>query len=271
MSDIPRLRILSLGAGVQSTTLALMAARGEIEMPDCAIFADTGWEPRAVYEHLDRLEQALPFPVYRVQYKDLRAGLAGEKKAGSRFVRVDIPAFLFDGRKALGLANRTCTKDYKIRPIEKKARALLGYAGRRVPRGIYAEQWIGISLDEAQRIKPARNDWQVNRWPLIERRMSRGDCLAWLGRAGWTAPKSSCIGCPYHSDAAWRALPADEFADAVEVDRRLRDRPSEEYRTRGTLYLHRSGKPLSDVDFSTAEDRGQGNMFNNECEGICGV
>lgn len=48
-----RLRILSLGAGVQSTTLALMAAHGEIgPMPDCAIFADTGWEPKAVYEHL---------------------------------------------------------------------------------------------------------------------------------------------------------------------------------------------------------------------------
>ena len=39
------LRILSLGAGVQSTTLALMAAHGEVEAPDCAIFADTGWEP----------------------------------------------------------------------------------------------------------------------------------------------------------------------------------------------------------------------------------
>jgi hypothetical protein len=33
---------------VQSTTLALMAARGEIEPPDCAIFADTGWEPAAI-------------------------------------------------------------------------------------------------------------------------------------------------------------------------------------------------------------------------------
>ena len=37
------LRVISLGAGVQSTTMALMAAHGEIgPMPDCAIFADTG-------------------------------------------------------------------------------------------------------------------------------------------------------------------------------------------------------------------------------------
>lgn len=39
------LKILSLGAGVQSTTLLLLAERGELERPDRAIFADTGWEP----------------------------------------------------------------------------------------------------------------------------------------------------------------------------------------------------------------------------------
>ncbi len=69
------LRVLSLGAGVQSTTLALMAAHGEIgPMPDCAIFADTGWEPAAVYEHLDWLASGnvLPFPIHRV--RSLRRG-----------------------------------------------------------------------------------------------------------------------------------------------------------------------------------------------------
>ena len=53
VSDV-KLRCLSLGAGVQSTTMALMAAHGALTpMPDCAIFADTGWEPEAVYDHLD--------------------------------------------------------------------------------------------------------------------------------------------------------------------------------------------------------------------------
>lgn len=59
-------RILSLGAGVQSSTLALMAAHGEIERPDCAIFADTQAEPESVYRWLDWLETQLPFPVLRV-------------------------------------------------------------------------------------------------------------------------------------------------------------------------------------------------------------
>lgn len=56
MSESKPLHIISLGAGVQSTTLALMAAGGGLTpMPDCAIFADTGEEPSAVYRHLDWL------------------------------------------------------------------------------------------------------------------------------------------------------------------------------------------------------------------------
>lgn len=92
-SDGIRLRVLSLGAGVQSTTLALMAAHGEIgPMPDCAIFADTGWEPKAVYEHLAWLmsPNVLPFPVHIVSAGDIRADLV----AGAHGKRwASIPAF----------------------------------------------------------------------------------------------------------------------------------------------------------------------------------
>jgi hypothetical protein len=49
----PTIRTLSLGAGVQSTTLLLMSLEGMLPKLDCAIFADTGWEPQRVYEHLD--------------------------------------------------------------------------------------------------------------------------------------------------------------------------------------------------------------------------
>ena len=67
------MNIISLGAGVQSSVMALMAARGEIDtMPDCAVFSDTQWEPKKVYEHLNWLEKQLPFPVYRVTNGNLR-------------------------------------------------------------------------------------------------------------------------------------------------------------------------------------------------------
>ena len=66
------LEIISLGAGVQSSVMALMAARGELTpMPSAAVFADTQWEPAGVYAHLDWLEQQLPFPTYRVTQGNL--------------------------------------------------------------------------------------------------------------------------------------------------------------------------------------------------------
>lgn len=65
------LTVISLGGGVQSSVMALMAAEGAIKpMPDFAVFADTGWEPAGVYRHLHWLETKLPFPVRRVQRWD---------------------------------------------------------------------------------------------------------------------------------------------------------------------------------------------------------
>jgi hypothetical protein len=52
------MRTLSLGAGVQSTTLLLMSLDGTLPKVDCAIFADTGWEPARVYEHLALITDA---------------------------------------------------------------------------------------------------------------------------------------------------------------------------------------------------------------------
>ncbi len=298
--DRIRLRVLSLGAGVQSTTLALMAAHGEIgPMPDCAIFADTGWEPRAVYEHLAWLmsPNVLPFPVHIVSAGDIRADLI----AGSQGKRwASIPAFtrnitpagsempilgeedgelvvigtriLRADRIDVGMIRRQCTSDYKIIPIRRKVRELVGLTRRRSPKTAIVEQWIGISLDEALRMKPSFEDWQVNRWPLIERRMSRRDCLRWLQRHDYPAPpKSACIGCPFHSDAAWRHISdtdPEAWADAVALDRTIRTG----FRgIRGEVYLHRSAVPLDEADLTTDADRGQLDLWPNECEGMCGV
>jgi hypothetical protein len=260
------LRAISLGAGVQSTAMALMAAHGEIgPMPDCAIFADTGCEPRAVYDHLAWLRSAnvLPFPVYTVERGNLRDDLLRCVERGWS----DIPAFVKNPDGTVGVINRQCTKQYKVRPIRQKVRQLLGIERRPSPSVPIAEQWIGISTDEAWRMKPSGEAWQMNRWPLIELRLHRRDCLSWLAKRGYPVPpKSACTCCPYHSDEQWRGLAPDEFAEAVSIDRAIRHS-----RSRGTLYLHRSCVPLDEVDFSTAEDRGQLNLFINECAGLCGT
>jgi len=269
------LRVISLGAGVQSTTMALMAAHGEITpMPDCAIFADTGWEPKAVYEHLAwmRSPNVLPFPVHVVNNGNIREALTSE--VSGRYAAV--PFFLRKANGEEGLGRRQCTHEYKLVPLKWKQRELMGVERKsRLPKGA-CEVWIGISTDEAMRMKPATAAWQTNRWPLIEKRMNRNDCLRWLERNSYPKPpKSSCIGCPFHNDAHWRDMrdnsPA-EFADAVAVDATIRAGGTQSNKNmKLAQFMHRSLKPLDQVDLSTAEDHGQLNLFNNECEGMCGV
>lgn len=266
------LRVLSLGAGVQSTTLALMAAHGEFEhAPDCAIFADTSSEPESVYRHLDWLESVLPFPVHRVTAGSLKDAIFLAMNGGAARMDARPPFFTKSG----GTLNRQCTHDHKIAPIERKVRELIGLKPRqRGPKTPVVEMWIGISLDEATRMKPARRSYIVNRWPLIEKRMRRSDCLRWCDGHGYPRPsKSACTFCPFHNDAEWREMKKNDprsFAEAVAIDAAIRPGlgrlgPIDDW------FVHRKCVPLSEVDLSTDEDRGQINMFENECEGMCGV
>lgn len=271
---MPELRVLSLGAGVQSTTLALMAAHGEIEPPDCAIFADTQAEPAAVYEHLQWLMSAgvLPFPVHVVTRSSLLADLYDPRGGPTGGARP--PFYAVTDAGAAGPLQRQCTTKYKIDPIRRKVRELLGLQpGQRAPRTRVVEQWIGISTDEAHRMKPSRDRFIANRWPLIERRMSRWDCLRWLERHDYRRPpKSACTFCPYRNDVGWREMrdtaPAD-WQQAVEIDRHIRRHMPRVKKSE--IYIHRSLQPLEEVDLRNADERGQPDLFGSECEGMCGV
>lgn len=265
------LHVLSLGAGVQSSTLALMAARGEIgPMPDAAIFSDTGWEPRAVYAWLDWLELQLPFPVHRVSAGNLRDDtIAKQNGTGGRFASIPWHMTNPDGTDSMG--RRQCTREYKIDPITKEKRRLLGYEPRqRIPAGSCVT-WIGISTDEGHRMKPSRDPWNVNCFPLIDARMSRGDCLAWMESRGYPRPpKSSCIGCPYHGDREWQIIKNDPeaWADAVAIDKIIREPANG---IKGRQYMHRSRVPLDEVVLMTPESSGQTDLWAEECEGMCGL
>jgi hypothetical protein len=268
----PRLRVLSLGAGVQSTTVALLAAEGAIDRVDYAIFADTESEPNAVYSHLEWLESRLPFKVHHVSAGNLKAEILGAM-AGTNRMDARPPFLTASG----GMLRRQCTGDFKIVPIQRKLRELAGIErGARGPKYIAVEQLIGISTDEASRMKDSRFRWLLHRFPLIELGMSRGDCLRWLAERGYpTPPKSACTFCPYHDDRMWREMKLNDpesFAEAVEVDEAIRPGIAGPKRPDGEAwYLHRQRIPLRLVDFSNAEDRGQTNLFNEECEGMCGV
>jgi hypothetical protein len=270
------LTILSLGAGVQSTTLALLAAHGVISpMPDYAVFADTQSEPAHVYRHLSWLmsPNVLPFPVHVVTVGSLRdqilSASAGRTRNDGR-----PPLYIRNDDDSCGTLRRQCTDDFKIIPIEKEIRRLLGLKpGQRWPRKPVVEEWIGISLDEFSRVKLSRREAIVKRHPLIELGMGRLDCLDWLHRHGYPLPgKSACTFCPYKKDSEWRDMKdndPDSWRDACEIDEAVR---SKQYvASIGEAYVHRSLRPLSEVDFSKVVNRENENPLINECDGVCGV
>jgi len=270
---------LSLGAGVQSSTIALMAAAGEITpMPKAAIFADTEAEPASVYKWLEWLERQLPFPVHRVTNGSLtKRSLTTfvNRKTGKPYVKSLIPAFIQNEDGSQGLLGRSCTYDHKIIPITRKVRELALI--KRGQSHLGAVQWIGISFDEIHRMKPSRDKWAQHRWPLIEMEMTRSDCVKWMEKNGFPKPpRSACVYCPFHSDNEWRRLKNHEpaaFAAAVQFERDLQQlHESKEVNNRlnGVPFLHDSLKPLGEIDFS--EDTTQGQFkWGNECEGMCGV
>ena len=249
--------------------LALLGDQGKFgDKPDCAIFADTGWEPEGVYEHLEWLTTQLSYPVHIIQKGNITDDYFASAKNGKRFA--SIPFFTDNG----GMVRRQCTNEYKIQPIRKKTREMLGLKhGQRGPKEKVVETWIGISTDEIQRVKESRDAWQHNRWPLIEARMDRAACIKWFGEnyPGRKLPRSACIGCPYRNDREWRMMKDDDpesWQKAVEFDAHLRVYKREAMTH--NEFLHRSLKPLDKVDLSTPADHGQ-ISFLDECEGMCGI
>lgn len=267
----PVLRVLSLGAGVQSTTMALMAAHGEIPAPDYAIFADTQWEPTAVYQHLTwlRSPNVLPFPVHVVTAGDIRQSIRDRRNTtGGRFAAIPWHTVNPDGSHGIG--RRQCTSEYKLAPIMREIRRLLGRPGRAYIRPASVEVMIGISRDEAYRAKPAKQHYIRNTYPLLDLGMRRHDCAQWLTRHEYPVPsKSACIGCPFHADAHWIEMRDNwplEWSDAVAADRELRQGKSRGIRA--TEFMHSRRQPLDQVTF--VADR-QADMFGNECLGMCGL
>lgn len=280
-------RILNLGAGTQSSVLYLMMCRGEIAPAEVAIFADTQWEPRAVYDHLEWLkaEGAGRVPIVTVTAGNLREEMITFRRNRSGNVfgkRPSIPLFVLNSDGSQGIIRRQCTTAFKVGPIQLYIRReMLGLAkGQRVPKGTVITQVFGISFDERQRMRASREAWSVFEYPLVDLKMRRQQVIEWAERnyPGRTFPRSACIGCPYHSNAEWRHLRDTDpgaFADAVKFDEEIRvaDRAGQSLRKMlvGLPYIHRSLKPLA---VAKIDEDGPGlwdGVADNECEGMCGV
>ncbi len=188
---------LSWGCGVQSTALAVMSALGDLPKLDAVITADTGWERQATYEIRDYFKPWLEergIPVYIVS--------AGNVKIQGAEEHNHIPFWTSKG----GPLMRQCTKHYKITPIKRQARILAGFHKNKPPHPPAGQivQWLGISLDEYQRMNQSRLQYIVHRYPLVEKRITRWDCIDYLRKKRLPVPiKSACVGCPYRQPSEW--------------------------------------------------------------------
>lgn len=268
-------KILSFGGGVQSVTIAVMACKGSIVKPDYAIFADPQWETKATYDYMDWFEGWM---------KDRGLTLIKRTAGNIREKALDnnrwasMPLFTLDENGKKGMLRRQCTNDFKIQVVYKAIRDLLGipkYGRVKVP----VEVWLGITMDEAQRMKDSRVKWAVNKYPLIDlgyyreyltdNMFSGANCIDYLKQHNIPIPpKSACIGCPFHSDDFWFDLKhnsPEEFEDACQFDDAVRN--STRKGVKSLVFIHRSRQPLRDVDFKTDTI----NHFNEECEGHCGL
>jgi len=240
------IRILSWGCGVQSTVLGEMSAYGDLSRLDAIITADIGWERQATYDIRDW---------YANRWRGM--GMRVEIVSGGNIRRgaeehIHIPFWTSGG----GPLRRQCTRHFKLTPLKQRSRELAGFHATRPPHPPAGtiEQWLGISLDEHRRAVRSRIRFIVNRYPLLEMRMVRQDCIAYLEKKGLPVPpKSACICCPYRSASEWlemRDEAPDEFAAAVAFDETNRHNP---LATRGgsteeELYLLRSLEPLGQAN-----------------------
>lgn len=281
------IRVLSLGGGIQSVTVARMSLLGDLPRLDHVVFADTGDEWPETYDVVADLERS--FTAAAVGFHRVRCELPSRlpvlsdtlmlaDKAG-RWSAPPLYVQNLDGSD--GFTNRQCTGDYKKAPIEKKLRQLAGIKRNSPgPKHVVVETWLGISADEKQRMKVGQR-WQRIWHPLIEgpQPMTRWDCEQWLRRHGFEVPvKSACWHCPYQANARWRACKdrhPDLWRKAVALDRHLRAN-ARTMGLKGQVYLHSSRRPLDEVDLRTPKERGQASLFEqdgfgDECGGYCGV
>jgi len=282
------LRVLSLGAGVQSTTIALRIADGYYPPIDAAIFADTQEEPRAVYDHLAWLENETKhaFPIIKASAGKLGDDvIRGENTTGNRFAA--IPAFTIDHddeNSEVGKTRRQCTAEYKLDVIERVIRRQLLHLQprQRIPKGTEIVQIIGLSADEPGRVLRVRancvGSFFKPEFPLHESGETRANCLAYLEkRVPHKVPRSACVFCPMHNNFEWRMLrdtDPEGWARAVQVDEGMRKPGTIMNRgMNGQLYLHRSCVPLAQADISGPDQRPlqYGLNFARECAGMCGM
>ena len=257
------MKIISLGLGIQSTAMYLMSSLGHIDRADYAIFADPDAELPDTYKLWNDLKiwsksnnGIALIKKKKSIYNDIIKGY----KKNTRVAK--IPAHTSSG----GIMLRQCTGEYKINVVVQEVRRLHKLKKRQHMKP--TEMWLGISLDEIQRMKESQLYNIKYKYPLIDKKLTRSDCISVLEENNFVnVKKSSCTFCPYHNNRTWKDLKSNypqEWDKAVKLDKIIRD--SSQYNIKDKLYLHSSKQPLDEAYLQEDQEE----LFMCE-EGYCGI
>lgn len=255
------LKILSCGAGMQSTALALMSCENkkkgnvypEIPVYDLIVFCDMGHEPPWVYDQVEFIRKACE--ECGIAFKVLETDLYGNymEKFGVQRVAT-IPFWSVDENGKKGKMRRQCTIEYKIEAIQKYVRyELLGYKFRqkckKEDKGAH-EMHIGFSKEEEHRVFESMNPMFVTHFPLVKMGLTRADNYAYiLEKWGLETKASACGFCPFHRNFFFQHIKEncpDCYKAVVDMDKLLEERQPQSA-IRSKLYISRSRKRIADL------------------------
>jgi hypothetical protein len=253
--DMTRTQVWASGGGTQSAAIAALIVMGKVSAPDLAVIADTGYEQSTTWQYMNEVTApalaAVGVIVHRVAAKDFATvGLYGGKGGDTLL----IPAFT-DQSGDIGKLPGYCSNEWKQRVVRRWA----------TERGVEsADMWLGISIDEMQRLNAGSGKWR-NRHILVEQRMNRWECERLVLSLGWPKPpRSSCWMCPNHTQEEWRDIRDNKPHDwqaAIRFDKAIRRRDP-------NAFLHSDCVPLGDADL----DDKNGVLFGHNCaSGHCFV
>jgi len=268
--------VMAFGAGVQTIALLIASLEGDYPIkPDFCVFGDPQYEHPKTYEALRFYEKyALERGVRIITgtngniKKDV---LTPNKRSPTLPFWTEDGTYLKSGKLDGGKLLRQCTFEYKIAVVGKVTRKELGYKKGQVVRDHHVNVWLGISIDESQRMKESKVHWQTIKWPLIEMKWSRATCIKYIESKGLPVPiKSSCVICPFHNNATWRDLKQNDpklWEAACDWDDEARRVALANGKIKSRIYVHKSMVPLRDANLE--EDNLE--LWGADCAGFCGT
>lgn len=261
------MKILSCGAGMQSTALALMSAENIkkgivhplVPVYDAIVFCDLNCEPMWVYDQVNFIasvcrQYGIPFYILESYIFEDQA----QRIQNGKYIK--IPLWTMNRGKR-GKLRRSCTIDYKIEAIQCFVKyELLGYKKyqRMNPADIGAhEMHIGFSSEERSRVFDSQHPMFINKFPLTDMGLERKDNYRYiLEEWGLETKASACYICPYHKNhffAYLRDHCPNEYEEVNDFDRILSEKPDDGM-VESELYLSYSCKRICELTEDDCND-----------------